>query len=168
MKQEEITTMDCEKFTHLLVGYADGSLSEPDGKNVERHLSSCEKCRAELDSVKSFFNLAREIKVPEFPETFWKIQYNNLMETWNEKKRVFIFSRILKRGVGFLFVLIAVFMSVRFFPSGNKIALHANRSETLPVSFVESQQYLPLDEMVNYVDYADRDTQKLIAEEVFK
>jgi hypothetical protein len=47
--------MDCNNIKELIIDYMDGSLDTKEAEKVELHLSSCEECRAELETMKSIW-----------------------------------------------------------------------------------------------------------------
>ncbi len=54
----------CYRFEKLLTAYADGELSERLTRAVERHVSGCERCARELDSIRASDRILRGAGVP--------------------------------------------------------------------------------------------------------
>lgn len=58
-------------FRNRLLAYHDGELREPVRRRVEAHLSRCAGCRAELESLRSAAEMAREAPLEPAPESLW-------------------------------------------------------------------------------------------------
>jgi anti-sigma factor RsiW len=56
--------MLCFRYKRLLVPYAEGTLDDRTSAGVEKHLASCDRCRAELACVKSVSDALRRTDVP--------------------------------------------------------------------------------------------------------
>jgi len=59
--------MKCEDVRKLLVGYADRALAETEAGQVREHLTSCESCRRELESLQDDATLLRGEARPDVP-----------------------------------------------------------------------------------------------------
>ncbi len=57
--------MNCNVIKDLIPLYIDKCCSEESVKLVEEHLSDCENCTAELDSMRSFSSEEKELAIPE-------------------------------------------------------------------------------------------------------
>jgi len=58
-------------FRRRLLAYRDGELRAETARRVEAHLGRCERCRAELDSIKATSAMARELPLASAPELLW-------------------------------------------------------------------------------------------------
>jgi anti-sigma factor RsiW len=63
--------MRCYRFEKLLTAYADGELSDRLTRAVERHVSACERCARELDSVRASDRILRGAGVPGLAPEQW-------------------------------------------------------------------------------------------------
>lgn len=54
----------------LLSAYIDGQAGESEAKRVEEHLSGCEECRLELDTLRATVSLLRDLPELEVPRSF--------------------------------------------------------------------------------------------------
>ncbi len=74
--------MSCEEFKPLITGYLDDELSPQQQQRLERHLSTCQQCTAELANLADLKeNLAMiKFKEPSDAELdrYWKSIYNRL------------------------------------------------------------------------------------------
>lgn len=61
----------CYRFERLLTAYADGELSERLTRTVERHVSGCERCARELDSIRASDRILRGAGVPGVAPERW-------------------------------------------------------------------------------------------------
>jgi anti-sigma factor RsiW len=60
--------MRCEDVKELLEVYVEGELSQPEQKEVEAHISSCESCKQELVLTRSIPILVGSLATPPVPE----------------------------------------------------------------------------------------------------
>jgi anti-sigma factor RsiW len=61
----------CYRFERLLTAYADGELPERLTQAVERHVSSCERCARELDSIRASARILRTAGAPAAAPERW-------------------------------------------------------------------------------------------------
>lgn len=61
----------CYRFEKLLTAYADGELSARLTRAVEGHLSGCERCARELDSIRVSDRILRGAVVPRVASERW-------------------------------------------------------------------------------------------------
>ncbi|GAB4345196.1 MAG: hypothetical protein Kow0099_25260 [Candidatus Abyssubacteria bacterium] len=64
--------MNCGKVKRILVDYAEGAVSARARRGVERHLSECEACRAELASIRALRERISLLASSERDERFWE------------------------------------------------------------------------------------------------
>nr|ABZ09417.1 hypothetical protein ALOHA_HF4000APKG8C21ctg1g5 [uncultured marine microorganism HF4000_APKG8C21] len=57
-------------FRTLLSSYIDGEVSAPEATRLEKHLSECEECRRELETLTATVHLLRELPELEPPRSF--------------------------------------------------------------------------------------------------
>ncbi|MEW6243293.1 MAG: DUF4349 domain-containing protein [Bacillota bacterium] len=62
--------MNCSECMESLSPYIDGELTEAESERVDEHLSSCAKCRAELEALKEVVGLCRSMEDVEVPSGF--------------------------------------------------------------------------------------------------
>jgi DcmR-like sensory protein/putative zinc finger protein len=67
--------LDCQRARRFLADFLDGELSAPLSGDLESHLSGCQACRGELDSLRTLLELARDEKAFPVPEGFSKRLY---------------------------------------------------------------------------------------------
>lgn len=60
---------DCDKLIQL---YWDQQLDEKKRKEVEKHLSECQRCMGKLEALKLIEEKAKRIKIPEPGEAYWE------------------------------------------------------------------------------------------------
>ena len=58
------------RLRNLLSAYIDGEVTESEAARVEEHLSGCEECRPELDSLRSTVGLLRQLPELELPRSY--------------------------------------------------------------------------------------------------
>ena len=51
---------DCEKIKALLLQYTEGECSDEIKSAVEDHLSTCPKCKKEIDEIQAMIDAARK------------------------------------------------------------------------------------------------------------
>lgn len=61
---------DHERLTEALSAYLDDALPDAEHADLERHLSACEECRAELDNLRGVRALLRALPEPSLPRSF--------------------------------------------------------------------------------------------------
>lgn len=61
----------CYRFERLLTAYADGELSERLTRAVERHVSGCDRCARELDSIRASDRILRGAGTPSAAPEQW-------------------------------------------------------------------------------------------------
>jgi hypothetical protein len=64
--------MICKDFEKLIHLYLDQKLDEQKRKEVEKHLSECQKCREKFETLKLVEEKAKEIKIPEPGDAYWE------------------------------------------------------------------------------------------------
>lgn len=60
-----------DRWTNLLSDYLDGDLTTPDRREFERHLETCDECRATLDQLRHVKEHARALVGPPAPDDLW-------------------------------------------------------------------------------------------------
>jgi anti-sigma factor RsiW len=63
--------MKCANIQGILVDYSDGSLGDGAMRALEKHLSGCEACRAELGRIEKLKESVRSLGAPERDAEFW-------------------------------------------------------------------------------------------------
>ncbi len=58
------------KLRRLLSSYIDGQLNENESKQIEEHLSTCQECRWDMDSLRATVGLLRDIPTPMPQKSF--------------------------------------------------------------------------------------------------
>jgi anti-sigma factor RsiW len=69
----------CYRFEKLLTAYADGELSERRVRAVERHVSGCDHCARELDSIRASDRILRGAGVPGGAPERW-VQFRRSLD----------------------------------------------------------------------------------------
>ena len=59
---------ECDRLRERLPEYADGSLTGPDSARIERHLTDCARCSAELRDLQTVIRAVRSVTPEEVPE----------------------------------------------------------------------------------------------------
>ncbi len=83
--------MTCEEAGILLNGLVDDQLGEDERTRLEVHLSTCARCRAELERLKRLEGLMKRVTLPRLPDEAWD-------EHWRH-----VYNR-LERGTGYVLV----------------------------------------------------------------
>lgn len=142
-----------------------------------------DKNKEEPGDIKELLLLARKINVPQFSESFWKIQYNKLYQEWESKKASYRTRRILTRSLIFVLLIIFSIFSAKFFIP---VKMHNGKISYKPVSktlnpdglqipyshtlgiYYPDEQILPLKDFVNYFNYVPAGMQKTIINDILK
>jgi anti-sigma factor RsiW len=64
----EMTHLNCEALLGSLSEYIDGGLTPELCREIEKHLTSCDNCRAVLNTTKRSIDLVRESKDAPVPD----------------------------------------------------------------------------------------------------
>ena len=65
-----LTSRNHSRLRGLLSAYIDGEVSESEASRVAQHLAGCERCRAELDTLRMTVGLLRELPLLAVPRSF--------------------------------------------------------------------------------------------------
>jgi Putative zinc-finger len=63
--------MECDKFRSLLVERQEGIISPEDAKTLDRHLSSCDRCRQDLALIGVSFETLRSVRDADPPTHYF-------------------------------------------------------------------------------------------------
>lgn len=85
--------MDCEEIQKLMMAYLDGEISEEQKNLVEKHLATCEKCKAEFDSFTQLKEVTDKVKLADLKEDIWAGYWKGVY-------------RRIERGAGWIFLSI--------------------------------------------------------------
>lgn len=132
--------MKCKKIRNKIIGFVDGSLSDIDTREILQHIKECEVCRKELESVKEIFASAKDIQVPQYDESFWQLNFENIFEKAQQRKHRVVFLRRLRIS----FALMSIFLVLL----ASKLYIQKNK----PIEFINayipdevlSEHFLPL------------------------
>ncbi len=64
--------MICKDFEKLIHLYLDQKLDQQKRKELEKHLSECQKCREKFETLKLVEEKTKAIKIPEPGDTYWE------------------------------------------------------------------------------------------------
>lgn len=73
--------MTCREVVELMTGYLDGALSMADRAKFEKHISSCDGCRAYLAQLRTARMLMGRIADEPVPEPL-KVELMNAFRDW--------------------------------------------------------------------------------------
>ncbi len=93
--------MTCRNYKELLMGYLDNELDNEQREDLERHISSCAECSAELKEFRELKKITDEVTLVEPEDKMWE-QY------WGS-----IYNRI-ERGIGWILFSIAAIVLVTY------------------------------------------------------
>jgi hypothetical protein len=86
--------MACDKIKILLSAYLDGELNPSETKKVEQHLKECKACQLDLEKLKSYLQISKEVpslRAPvEIGEAIWE-------SVKNEEDRTPLLAKIIRR-----------------------------------------------------------------------
>ena len=74
----------CPEYAELIVKYVDGVASDEERERLEAHISTCAKCRREVEGHARVANAARDIRFVDLPEDAWRSYWKN---TYNRMER---------------------------------------------------------------------------------
>ncbi len=83
--------MKCDEARLRMMGYLDNELSEDEIRELQDHLKTCVKCRAEWEAFRELKKETSQMKFKPLPEMFWDEYWQN------------VYNRI-ERGVGWIFL----------------------------------------------------------------
>jgi len=121
--------MTCKDFDELIHLYYDQQLDEQKKKEVEKHLSECQRCREKFEALKRIEEKARAMKTPEPTEEYW--------DTFSQRVRERIIS---KQKQPFAARIKRFFASVFVFPP-NRLKVAAVIASVILV-FIVSKLYM--------------------------
>ena len=107
--------MNCEEINKYIGDYIDGELPTELIKEFENHLSTCNKCREEVEIEKRLVASLKKLRLEENPETLYPTVLGKIRES-KEKKGFIdkIFSpfiiRIPVASVGLIFIIVATIL----------------------------------------------------------
>jgi hypothetical protein len=99
--------MNCELCKMKLSEYIDDMLSENERKEIEKHISECESCKAEYEFLKSIISVAGELPDEGLPPEFEKELHKKLTAETGKPKKNNIYTGVKAIGLiaaGFLIV----------------------------------------------------------------
>ncbi|MCL5408452.1 MAG: hypothetical protein M1135_00270 [Candidatus Omnitrophica bacterium] len=135
----------------------------------------------EPDDIKELLFLAKKIEVPQFSESFWKMQYNKIYEQWESKKASYRVKKLFARVIPLiLFAVFSVYF-IRFFifnQTGNKnisyesISVLSQETEipdshTFGIENTEDRVF-PIRDFVDFFNYAPANMQNAIINDVLQ
>jgi len=147
--------MKCENDKELLTLYMNNQLTPAESAAVEKHITDCAECRAELEASMQVWNQMEELPVPE-PSTNMQLKFNVMLDMYKkeaaEKKR---FSLGIRQKLGQLFgfspaftMAYSVILIIAGVGVGVLINNHNNSTATPPEIAVLSKQVHDLKETV--------------------
>jgi len=86
--------MTCQDHKELMMGYLDDELDAQQKKDFEEHISTCQKCREELEEFKHLKRITDEVTLVEPEDRIWEQYWSN------------VYNRI-ERGVGWIIFSVA-------------------------------------------------------------
>ena len=92
--------MTFEGHEQDVMRYIDGEMDAPGRRDFERHLESCESCRAMLDEMSALKEVTDAMRIAELPEAVW------------EKYWTGIYNRVERSVAWFLFIIGSFIVSV--------------------------------------------------------
>ncbi|MCM8764975.1 MAG: zf-HC2 domain-containing protein [Candidatus Omnitrophica bacterium] len=107
--------MKCEEIKKKIIEFVDGGLSDVERIDIEKHLEECHRCRKEIESVKTIFSSAKQIKTPEYDEAFWNARYNIIFEKAQRINHQRSLVRRMKLGFGLIGIFLMIFASKAYY-----------------------------------------------------
>jgi hypothetical protein len=65
---------NCNRFRGMISPYIDGRITKAERQSLESHLASCEKCRQELESLRTTVGLLHRLPLAEVPRSFTVVE----------------------------------------------------------------------------------------------
>lgn len=93
--------MTCRNYKELLMGYLDNELDDEQREDLERHVSSCAECSAELEEFRELKKITDEVTLVEPEDKMWEHYWGG------------IYNRI-ERGIGWILFSIAAIVLVTY------------------------------------------------------
>ncbi len=138
----------------------------------------------ESQEIKELLSLAKKINIPQFTESFWKIQYNKLYQEWENKKFAYRTRVILTKSFVFIFVAAFSVFFIKFFIPGkihneklvsNSISNSISKSSESEIPYGHTlgiyspeEQIFPLKNFVDFFNYLPASMQKTIIDNELK
>ena len=72
----------CEDIKTLIIEYIDGALNDEEARSVDEHLSSCEACSAEMESIKSTLCMLDSFEMEE-PSVNLKRNFRSMIDSYS-------------------------------------------------------------------------------------
>ena len=140
--------MKCKNVHKLIVEFINKELSPAQNKEIKEHLKVCNKCKEEIEEIKTVLDLSKEIKIQKFSEDFWAIQRNKLTDV----KRVVKLPLKLTIALACSFIILISFLFIQF--QNHKVASYKKNSNILVLenSILQEEQIY---EMVNFMNEED-------------
>lgn len=105
---------ECSEITEMFLDYLDDNVESSMKEMFEEHISTCEACKIELETVKSIMALCRETPEEELPENFKPDLHDKLLSAKEEiadKKPARLWHKYMKYGsslvAGLLLIVVA-------------------------------------------------------------
>ncbi len=137
--------MDCKNISKKLIFYAENNLPEQDKKLVEKHISSCNKCKQELLIIQQAFGIINDEKNLQVNPYI----YTRIMAKTEQKNT----SKIIKYVFRPVAVSMIILMGIWFGHKASDIYFKNQENNIL----TEEQQFTEQNEIyvVNDISYED-------------
>lgn len=112
--------MDCEAVTEKLSAFLDGELGSSEELDVQRHLTSCETCRAEFEQFDAMGNIIRrcescEMQLPEWDSIESRLERAEVLTMWPSinRSRWLVSVLVTAASIGFIWLAVSSFRNTR-------------------------------------------------------
>ncbi|MCM8788642.1 MAG: zf-HC2 domain-containing protein [Candidatus Omnitrophica bacterium] len=161
--------MKCEEIKKKIIEFVDGGLSDVERIDIEKHLEECHRCRKEIESVKTIFSSAKQIKTPEYDEAFWNARYNMTFEKAQRRNQRELLLRRMRLGFGLLGIFLMIFISKAYFQK-NRVIINVLDVAYYVPDEVLSEKTLPIsvNDLKNVIDFLEPEEHMMILAEYLR
>ena len=137
--------MNCKNTNNKLIFYLENSLDKTEKAGIEKHLSECEKCAADLSVLKlSFVSIETEKQIEN--NSFISTQILAKIETKTQKKSIyrFVLQPLVASFIVFFGIWIGQNISVNYFDNQSNITQNEQiieQSEQYAIDDFSDEEY---------------------------
>ncbi|MGE5632630.1 MAG: DUF4349 domain-containing protein, partial [Caulobacteraceae bacterium] len=125
--------MKCEAIRNMISSYIDKDLNDIEKSEFEKHLSQCQECREEYESVYEIVAICGSLEEAELPESFRTELHHRLVETKKSGLGRFMGTRSMKVATGLVAAVLVVVVGIGSLSS--LIGENANKTAANGISF---------------------------------
>jgi hypothetical protein len=118
---------DCERIEDILPLYLEGSLSEEEAREVEKHLASCKRCLSSYEEWRRCFSALQSVPRLQAPTNIW---FKVKQELHQRRERRIAWFPAFASLIGVSLILVFLFLN-----------LYAQRKSAPPPAFAPSPAY---------------------------